>query len=167
MPNQYRTGYVATVQEGADLTVSISPEGDWEVYYRPSDAAIEIARDTDPDFSIPSDPILLVKGSPKSDTIITYPLNTTATSPGFLTPKYERLRTITFEGAVGPGFRRKPLAACAFDPSRLFAGEPTRAKSHDARASASISSGRWRISLDRPQGSTVGSVLIRRVRCCP
>jgi len=68
MPNQYRTGYVATVQEGADLTVSISPEGDWEVYYRPSDAAIEIARDTDPDFSIPSDPILLVKGSPKSDT---------------------------------------------------------------------------------------------------
>lgn len=104
MPNQYRMGYVAAVQEGADLTVSISLEGDWEVYCRPSDAAIEIARGADPDFSIPSGPILLVKGSPKSDTIITYPLNTTATSPGFLTQKYERLRTITFEGAVGRGF---------------------------------------------------------------
>jgi hypothetical protein len=52
MLNRYRTGYVATVEEGADLTVAISPEGDWEVYYRPSDAAIEVARDTDLDFSI-------------------------------------------------------------------------------------------------------------------
>jgi hypothetical protein len=42
--------------------------------------------------------------------------------------------------------RRKPLAACAFDPSRLFAEEPTCAKGHDACASASISSGRWRTS---------------------
>jgi hypothetical protein len=40
---------------------------------------------------------LLVQGQLTRDVVITHPLNTTATSRSFLEPKYETLRTITFE----------------------------------------------------------------------
>ncbi|TWA88990.1 uncharacterized protein DUF4263 [Bradyrhizobium stylosanthis] len=41
---------------------------------------------------------LLIEADEQTDVVVTYPLNTTATSPTFLQPKYETLRTITFEG---------------------------------------------------------------------
>ena len=58
----------------------------------------ELAQRIEKDFSAPAGPILLAEGDAKPDVVVTFPLNTTATSRGFLEPKYTTLRTITFEG---------------------------------------------------------------------
>jgi hypothetical protein len=81
--NRYRAGYVVTVEEGAELSFSISRTGRWTVHCAPSPTAIDIASQRDHEFSLPTGPILLVEGDPKNDLVVTYPLNTTATSRGF------------------------------------------------------------------------------------
>ena len=43
-------------------------------------------------------PLLLAEGKPRSDELVTYPLNTTATSPGFLERRYGRIETISLVG---------------------------------------------------------------------
>ncbi len=68
------------------------------MHYTPAPAAIEVAAQLDNAFTPPVAPLLLVEGDAKTDRLVTYPLNTTASSPGFLHPKYRRLRTVTFEG---------------------------------------------------------------------
>ena len=77
--------------------LSRTPAKHWKVHYEPAPAAIRIAKTIDDEFTAPSKPILLIEADPESDVVVTYPLNTTATSTGFLGPKYGRLRTITLE----------------------------------------------------------------------
>jgi Domain of unknown function (DUF4263) len=96
--NRFRTGYIATSADGAGLSLARKPARRWTVHYAPSPEAIRIASQNDAAFSAPSSPILIIEGDAKSDSVVTYPLNTTATSPGFLRPKYNKLRTITFAG---------------------------------------------------------------------
>ena len=77
--------------------LSRTPAKHWKVHYEPAPAAIRIAKTIDDEFTAPLKPILLIEANPESDVVVTYPLNTTATSTGFLGPKYGRLRTITLE----------------------------------------------------------------------
>ncbi len=97
-PNRFRTGYVATAEDGAVLAFASKKPGHWTLHYRPAPEAIRIAKNINSDFSAPSRQILLVEGTEKTDVVVTYPLNTTATSRAFLDPKYATLRTITLDG---------------------------------------------------------------------
>ncbi|MDQ2803804.1 MAG: hypothetical protein M3Y41_14440, partial [Pseudomonadota bacterium] len=96
--NRFRTGYIATSADGAALSLAQKTARRWTVHYAPSPEAIRIASQNDAGFSAPSSPILMMEGDAKSDIVVTYPLNTTATSPGFLKPKYDKIQTITFSG---------------------------------------------------------------------
>lgn len=97
-PNRFRTGYVAGTEEGAELAFAKVRTRRWAVHYTPAPEAIRIAKQADKTFLPPSKPILLIEGDPRSDVVVLHPLNTTATSPSFLEPKYGRLRTMTLEG---------------------------------------------------------------------
>jgi len=57
----------------------------------------EIAAQRDDTFKPPVNPLLLFEGDANTDLLVTHPLNTTASNRGFLQPKYNRLRTVTFE----------------------------------------------------------------------
>ena len=95
--NRFRTGYVAGAEDGAKLIFAKARYGRWTVHYTPGPEAIRIAKQIDGTFSPPLKPILLVEGDPKADVLVSHPLNTTATSRGFLEPKYSKLHTITLE----------------------------------------------------------------------
>lgn len=97
-PNRFRTGYVASIEDGVKLGFSLRRSHRWRLTYSPAAEALRIAKQADADFTAPATPILLVEGDPRNDLLVTHPLNTTATSSGFLEPKHGRLRTITFEG---------------------------------------------------------------------
>jgi hypothetical protein len=97
-PNRFRTGFVATEEDGAALSFARSGARRWAVQYQPAAEAINIARQIDNEFSAPTGPIVLLEADAKHDVVITHPLNTTATSREFLQPKYGLLRTVTFEG---------------------------------------------------------------------
>jgi hypothetical protein len=96
--NRFRTGFVATAEDGAALNFARTGAQRWTVHYQPAREAVRIARSLDHQFSSPAAPILLVEGNGKTDLVVTHPLNTTATSPGFLQPKYDLLRTVSFDG---------------------------------------------------------------------
>ena len=96
-PNRFRTVFTPTSEDGASLTLARDGKG-WTVHYVSSQAANELAARIDKTFRPPVKPILLIKGVDSGDFLITYPLNTTATSRGYLQPKYDVLRTNTFEG---------------------------------------------------------------------
>lgn len=96
--NQYRTGFVATREDGVFLNFSQLNSKKWVVTYTPAPEALKIAASIDKNFSIPSSPLVLVEGNIESDTLVTHPLNTTATSPNFLRPKYDKINTITLDG---------------------------------------------------------------------
>lgn len=66
--------------------------------YTPSPEALDIAKQNYAAFSAPKRPIVVASGEFGSDLLVTFPLNTTATSGSFLQPKYPLVRTITFEG---------------------------------------------------------------------
>ncbi len=101
-PNRFRTGYVATAEEGAVLSFAVSRAKVWKISYAPAPDAVriaaQIAEQNHDDFAAPSKPILLVEGNAKTDVVKIYPLNTTATSRTFLFPKHDSLLTITLEG---------------------------------------------------------------------
>jgi hypothetical protein len=59
---------------------------------------VQIATHSNSHFVAPANPIVILDGDSKADILIIHPLNTTATSPGFLTPKYSDLRTVTLQG---------------------------------------------------------------------
>jgi Domain of unknown function (DUF4263) len=95
--SRYRTGFVATSANGAQLTLSKTRKL-WTVHYTAAPSAITMAAQLDDTFTDPRGPLLLVQGNASSGRLVTHPLKMNASSRGFLTPKYERLRTITFEG---------------------------------------------------------------------
>jgi hypothetical protein len=97
-PNRFRTGYVASAEDGAELTFAKVRTRRWTVHYTPAPEAIRIAKQANEIFSPPSKPILLIEGDLRTDVLVLHPLNTTATSSGFLESKYDKLRTITLEG---------------------------------------------------------------------
>jgi hypothetical protein len=101
-PNRFRTGYVATAEDGAVLSFAVSRAKVWKISYAPAPDAIriasQIASQNHDDFVARNKPIPLVEGNSKTDVVKIYPLNTTATSRAFLRPKYETLLTITLEG---------------------------------------------------------------------
>lgn len=94
--NRYRTGFVADAADGAELTLELAKSGRWKVFYTPSEEALSISRNAARG-RVPRRPILLMEGGDNAAPLTTYPLNTTATSPGFLRPKYPKLKSITFE----------------------------------------------------------------------
>lgn len=124
--NRFRTGFVATEQEGAELKLGRPKKGRWTLHYRPSRQALAVA---DPDalatHRVTS--FLLVEADQKTDLVVTYPLNTTATSPSFLQPKYETIRTITFEGfgLVDAGFGIEDDDEEELDPQEIFGRLPS------------------------------------------
>ena len=97
-PNPFRTGFVATADDGVELTFAKLVPGHWSLTYRPASRAIEIASRIDPKFRAPKGAYTLIKCDTELDVVTTRPLNTTATSRGFLGPKYDSLSSITFEG---------------------------------------------------------------------
>jgi hypothetical protein len=97
-PNRFRTGYVASAEDGAELTFAKVRTRRWTVHYTPAPEAIRIAKQANETFSPPSKPILLIEGDLRTDVLVLHPINTTATSSGFLESKYGKLRTITLEG---------------------------------------------------------------------
>lgn len=80
------------------MALSLTPAGRrrYSLYYAPAPNALRIAA-REPGFTPPASPILLAKGDIAKGVLVMYPLNTTATSPGFLEPKHGRLQTITFQ----------------------------------------------------------------------
>lgn len=96
-PNPFRTGFVALEEDGVVLTVTNHGVSGYRLTYTPASRALEIASRI-VGFSPPSAPILLLEGDIKEKRLVIHPLNTTATSDGFLQPKHQQLRTITFEG---------------------------------------------------------------------
>lgn len=96
--NRFRTGYIATAEDGASLSFVKRRAGRWIVHYTAAPEAIRLATQIEPSFSPPSQPALLIQGDTASDLVVMHPLNTTTTSASFLQPKYDRLRTITMEG---------------------------------------------------------------------
>lgn len=98
-PNRYRTGYVATAEDGANIAFASNIKRQrWTLHYRPSPTANDIATRVDDTFKPLSAPLLLVEGDVKADLLVIHPLNITAGSRGFLQSKYDTLRTVTFEG---------------------------------------------------------------------
>ncbi|TBG89358.1 DUF4263 domain-containing protein [Rhizobium leguminosarum] len=96
--NPFRTGYVATAEDGANVTFETRNNGDWYLLYQPAPEALRIAALVHQAFSPPSGLLLLAERRKNEDVVVTHPINTTATSRRFLDSKYESLRTITFEG---------------------------------------------------------------------
>jgi hypothetical protein len=97
-PNQFRKGFVPEASDGAKLSISRFPNSHWQLLYETSQEAIKIAKQLNKRFKIPKKPILLAEGKQDVDELVTYPLNTTATSSGFLEPRYGRIRAISFIG---------------------------------------------------------------------
>jgi hypothetical protein len=101
-PNRFRTGYVATAAEGAQLHFAIAGKSAFTLHYSPGPEAIRIATQRDSDFVRPAKPILLLKAEPKNDVVVIYPLNTTATSPDFLQRRYRSVRSFSLHGLSVP-----------------------------------------------------------------
>lgn len=101
---------MATAEDGAELKLGRPKAGRWTLHYRPARQAIEIASRGRPSV-IPVKSRLLVEADERTDVVVTYPLNTTATSPSFLEPKYDTLRTITFDqfGLAGAALEEDEL----------------------------------------------------------
>jgi hypothetical protein len=97
-PNQFRSGFVPEASDGAKLTFKRHPNSRWELFYETSPGAIDIAKNTNSEFEVPTKPILLAEGKPNSDELVTYPLNTTATSTGFLERRYGHIQAISLVG---------------------------------------------------------------------
>ncbi|RBB40127.1 DUF4263 domain-containing protein [Burkholderia reimsis] len=96
--NRFRTGNVATEEDGAELILKKLNTARWELKYKPSKKAIDIAKQWIDGFVAPKGALLLADGDGEKKIVSTYPLNTNAASPSFLQPKYDRLRAITFSG---------------------------------------------------------------------
>lgn len=97
-PNRFRTGYVATEEDGAVLQFARKGKHRFTVQYAPAQRAIDIATAIDPQFRAPTTPLLILEGNSEHDIIVIHPLNTTATSRGFLQPKYDALTTVSLHG---------------------------------------------------------------------
>ena len=97
-PNQFRSGFVPEASDGAKLTLKRHSNSRWELFYETSAGAIDIATRINSEFEVPTKPILLAEGDPNSDELVTYPLNTTATSSGFLEPRYGHIQSISLVG---------------------------------------------------------------------
>jgi hypothetical protein len=97
-PNQFRSGFVPEASDGAKLSLKRLRDGTWQLFYETSSGAIDIAKNINSDFEAPTKPILLAEGKPGSDELVTYPLNTTATSTGFLERRYGRIEAISLVG---------------------------------------------------------------------
>ena len=97
-PNRFRTGYVASADDGAGLEFAKAENRHFTVRYTPAPNAVEIATGIDEEFNAPTTPILLLEGDAKSDIVVIHPLNTTATNRRFLQPKYGALATISLHG---------------------------------------------------------------------
>lgn len=99
-PNSFGTGFVASEEEGASIQVTAIGRCGYSLHYQPAPIALEIAGRAE-GFVAPVLPILLAKGDTRAEKLVMHPLNTTATSPGFLLPKHGHLRTITLQGFSG------------------------------------------------------------------
>jgi len=103
--NRFRTGNVATEEDGAELIFEKLNATRWELKYKPAQKAVGIAKQWIDGFVVPKGALLLADGDGEKKIVSTYPLNTNAASPTFLQPKYERLRAITFAGfRTSPGW---------------------------------------------------------------
>lgn len=96
-PNRFRTGYVATPEDGASLQFAKASEKGFTVSYVPAKDAVQLASRLNEDFVPPAAPLLIIEATAEGDILVMHPLNTTATSRGFLEPKYEVLDTVTLE----------------------------------------------------------------------
>lgn len=96
--NPFRTGFVATAEDGAVLTLEKGVSMQWKLFYSPAPRAIEIATQMDKQFAPPKNPLLLAEGDGAKQLVVTYPTNTTASSSTFLQPKYSGLRAVAFVG---------------------------------------------------------------------
>jgi hypothetical protein len=98
-PNTFRTGFIATAEDGASVEFEKLSSNNWNLSYKPAPEAIRIAKQIDGSFSVPKEAhYSCFRKHLKKDLVVTHPLNTTATSNSFLEPRYQNLRTISFEG---------------------------------------------------------------------
>lgn len=93
--DRFRTGYVATAEDGALIQFSRKGKQRFTLHYMPAAQTIKIATIIDKMFSAPAAPLLIFEGDEKNDVAVIYPLNTRPTSREFLKPKYKTLTTLT------------------------------------------------------------------------
>ncbi|HEX8644781.1 MAG TPA: Shedu immune nuclease family protein [Allosphingosinicella sp.] len=99
MARRFGPGFVATADQGARLEFKRRRLGRfWDVRYSPAREAVKLAQQYRTEFVPPSNPVLLLSGDRDGELVTLHPHNLDATSPRFLQPRYETIRTISLEG---------------------------------------------------------------------
>jgi hypothetical protein len=63
-PNTFRTGFIATAEDGASVEFEKPSSNNWNLSYKPAPEAIRIAKQIDGSFSVPKEkPIILASGN--------------------------------------------------------------------------------------------------------
>lgn len=96
--NRFRTRIVTDDTDGAELKL-VKKRKRWQVFYRPSEQNLRIGR-IKARGELPEGDILLMEGVEDEDVVTTYPITTIPTSPRYLRPRYDTLRSITFVGGT-------------------------------------------------------------------
>jgi hypothetical protein len=106
---RFGPGFVATASDGAALHFATQRRGaHWRVGYTPAPQAVALATQRNNKFVTPTKPVNLIQGDRDGERVVLHPHNLDATSPNFLLPKYDTLRTITLEN-FGFMFEAKDL----------------------------------------------------------
>ncbi|KWV51991.1 hypothetical protein AS026_05320 [Rhizobium altiplani] len=95
--NPYRTGFVASAEEGARLLFRAPGKESWRLDYSPAPRATDVAEKLNPAF-YNQQRYTIIECQRELDVARTFPLNVAASSPGFMQGKYDTLRSITLEG---------------------------------------------------------------------
>jgi hypothetical protein len=93
------------VDEGLRLAYHPKKFGDYEIELQLKREALETAAKANPDFEVPTDPIILARYKASTRTLTTFPISTTF-GAYFLEPKYLHLETIILEDVDSPGAMR-------------------------------------------------------------
>ncbi len=84
-------------EDSVDFKFSIRIDKRWSVHYEPPPEEVKRIALYDEDFVPPASPILIIEGDVGCDIFKIYPIDLRASNFGFLRPKYDQIRSITFE----------------------------------------------------------------------